>query len=109
MYTRSQVFRREEMVWQAYAQGTRRAELKLTSQPDADFPQAAFAEAVLAVSMAEDSFSYAGQAYTLTRAGADFYTIGASVAVAEARLLANRFSIAPAEGSGALSDQVRAG
>lgn len=102
-YSQSQVFRREEMVWQAYAQGTRNAELKLTSQPDADFSQAAFAEAVLAVSKAEDSFSYAGQAYTLTRAGADFYTIGASVAVAEARLLANRFSIAPAEGSSALS------
>lgn len=102
-YSQSQVFRREEMVWQAYAQGTRSAELKLTSQPDAVFPQAAFAEAVLAVSKAEDSFSYAGQTYTLTRASADFYTIGASVAVAEARLLANRFSIAPAEGFGALS------
>lgn len=102
-YSQSQVFRREEMVWQAYAQGTRNAELKLTSQPDAVFSQAAFAEAVLALSKAEDSFSYAGQVYTLTPAGADFYTIGASVAVAEARLLANRFSIAPAEGSGALS------
>ncbi len=102
-YTQSQVFRREEMVWQAYAQGTRSAELILTSQPDADFSQAAFAEAVLAVSKAEDSFSYAGQTYTLTRSGADFYTIGASVAVAEARLLANRFSIASAEGSGTLS------
>jgi len=102
-YSQSQVFRREEMVWQAYAQGTHSAELQLTSRPDADFLQAAFAEAVLAVSKAEDSFSYAGQAYTLTRAGADFYTIGASVAVAEARLLANRFSIAPVEGSGALS------
>lgn len=102
-YSQSQVFRREEKVWQAYAQGTRSAELKLTSQPDVDFSQAAFAEAVLAVSKTEDSFSYAGQTYTLTWVGADFYTIGASVAVAEARWLANRFSIAPAEGSGVLS------
>lgn len=102
-YLQSQVFRREEMVWQAYAQGTRNAGLQLTSRPDVDFSQAAFAEAVLAVSKAEAHFSYAGQAYTLTRAGADFYTIGASVAVAEARLLANRFSIAPAEDSGGLS------
>lgn len=102
-YAQSQVFRREELVWQVYAQGTRNAELNLTSQSEAMFSQATFAEAVLAVSKAEDHFSYAGQTYTLTQAGADFYTIGASVAVAEARRLANRFTIAPAEGSGALS------
>ena len=102
-YAQSQVFRRQEMVWQAYAQGTRSAELQLTIQPNAALPQEAFGQVLLAVSKAEDHFSYAGQTYALTRAGEDFYTIAASVAVAEARMLANRFSIAPAEGAGALS------
>ena len=101
-YSQSQVFRREEPVWQAYAQGARNTELQLTIQPDAAFPREAFGQALLAVSKAEDRFSYAAQTYTLTRVGEDFYTIGASVTVAEARMLANRFAIVPAEGSGAL-------
>lgn len=101
-YSQSQVFRRQEMVWQAYAQGTRSTELQLTIQPDADVSQAAFAEVLLAVSTGVDRFTFAGQTYALTRAGEDFYTIAASVAVAEARMLANRFSITAVEGYGAL-------
>ncbi len=102
-YSQSQVFRREEIVWQAYAQGVRNAQLQLTIQPDAAFSREAFGQALLAVSSGEKQFSYAGQNYTLTRAGEDFYTIGSAVAVAEANVLANRFSIVPAEGSGAIS------
>ena len=102
-YTQSQVFRREETLWQAYAQGARNTELQLTIQPDAAFPQEAFGQALLAASSGAEQFSYAGQNYTLTRVGEDFYTIGSAVAVAEARILANRFTIAPAEGFGALT------
>ena len=102
-YSQSQVFRREEIVWQAYAQGVRNTELDLTIRPDASFPREAFGQALLAVSSGVEQFSYAGQNYTLTRAGKDFYTIGSAVAVAEARILANRFSIVPTESSGVVS------
>jgi len=107
-YSQAQVFQREEMVWQAYAQGTRNTELELTSKPNAAFPKDAFGQTLLAAFGGADGFSYAGQDYTLTRAGEDFYTISSAVAVAEARILANRFSIVPAEGSGALSPEFAA-
>ncbi len=98
-YSQAQVFKHDEEIMKEYATGTRNTDLRFTTRQGADIPEAAFAQAILAIGQNSATFSYADKTYTLTKEGEDFYTIGAALKIAEARIIANRFSIAPVEGA----------
>lgn len=107
-YSQTQVFWHDEAIWKEFASGLSSTELRFTLAPDANVPEAAFTEAILAASRSESAFSYAGKTYSLVREGEDFYTLGEATQVAEVRTIANRFSITPADSSGALPPELAA-
>ncbi len=99
-YTQSQVFKHDEEIMKEYATCMMSTELRYTIRDGAELPEAARAQAVLAISKGENSFTYGDKTYTLVKEGEDFYTIGDALEIATGRTLAGKFSITPVEETG---------
>lgn len=92
-YTQSQVFKHDEEIMKEYATCMQSTDLRYTVRKGAEFPEPARAQAVLAITKGESSFTYADKPYSLLKEGEDFYTFGDALKVAETRTLAGDFSI----------------
>lgn len=99
-YGQSEVFKHDEEIMKEYATCMMSTDYRFTVRPGAEFPEAARATAVLAISKSESSFTYGGKTYSLIREGEDFYTFGDALMIAQARTLAGKFSVYPVEATG---------
>ncbi len=99
-YTQSQVFKHDEEIMKEYATCTVSADLRYTVREGAVFPEAAHAQAALAISKGDSSFTYGERTYSLVKEGEDFYTIGDALEVASTRMLAGKLVLSVAEETG---------
>ncbi|HWQ96782.1 MAG TPA: ABC transporter permease [Clostridia bacterium] len=99
-YTQSQVFKHDEEIMQEYATCMMSTDFRYTVRQGAEFPEAARATAVLAISKGEASFTYGDKTYSLVKEGEDFYTFGDALMIAKTRTLAGKFSISAEESTG---------
>lgn len=99
-YGQSQVFRHDEKIMQEYAACVRNTDLRYTVRQGADFPEAAHAQAALAATRGDSSFTSEDRTYTLIKEGEDFYTIGDALNIAETRWLAGALVLDPVTETG---------
>lgn len=92
-YTQSQVFKHDEEIMKEYATCTVSTDFRFTIRQGAEFPEAARATAVLAISKGDSSFTYGDKTYSLVNEGEDLYTFGDALKIAKTRSLAGKFSI----------------
>ena len=72
----------------------------ITIREGAEFPEAARATAVLAISKGDASFTYGDKTYSLVKEGGEFYTFGDALLIAKTRTLAGKFSVDAAPDTG---------
>ena len=92
-YGQSQVFKHDEEIMKEYATCMMSTDMRFTVRPGAEFPETAHAEAMLAISKGNTSFTYGERTYSLVREGEEFYTIGDALKIASTRTLAGKFSL----------------
>ncbi|MCE5187602.1 MAG: ABC transporter permease [Eubacteriales bacterium] len=98
-YTQAQVFKHDEAIMKEYATCMLNTDLRYTVRKGAEFPDAAHAQAALAITQGNPSFTYGDRTYSLVKEGEDFYTIGDAIKIVEARTLANKFSLSAVKDS----------
>ena len=99
-YGQSQVFKHDEEIMQEYATCTNSTDFRYTIREGAVFPDAARAQAALAISKGATSFDYDGKTYSLVKEGEDVYTFGDALMVAKTRTLAGKFSVSAVKETG---------
>jgi peptide/nickel transport system permease protein len=99
-YGQSQVFKHDEEIMKEYATCMVSTDYRFTVRPGASLPEAAHAQAILAISKSSASFVYGDKTYSLVNEGEDLYTIGDALEVATARTLAGKFAITTIEATG---------
>ena len=99
-YGQSQVFKHDEEIMKEYATCMQSTDFRYTIREGADFPDAARAQAALAISKGATSFDYDGKTYSLVKEGEDVYTFGDALMVANTRSLAGKFSVSAVEATG---------
>jgi len=92
-YTQSQVFKHDEEIMKEYATCMLSTDFRYTVREGAEFPDAARATAVLAISKGDASFTYGDKTYSLVKEGDEFYTFGDALMIAKTRTLAGKFSV----------------
>ena len=99
-YGQSQVFKHDEEIMKEYATCMMSTDMRFTVRPGAEFPETAHAEAMLAISKGNTSFTYGERTYSLVKEGEEFYTIGDALKIASTRTLAGKFSLSVEEATG---------
>lgn len=99
-YSQSKVFKHDEEIMKEYATCMLSTDLRYTVREGAIFPEAAHAQAVLAISKGQGSFIYGDKTFSLVKEGEDFYTIGDALMIANTRTLAGNFSLSTVEATG---------
>ncbi len=108
-YSQSQVFKHDEEIMKEYATCMQSTDYRFTIREGAAFPDAARAQAVLAISKGQTSFTYDDKTYSLVQEGENVYTFGDALMVANTRTLAGKFSISAVEATGfTVSDEFAA-
>lgn len=92
-YSQSQVFKHDEEIMKEYATCMLSTDFRYTVRQGAEFPEAARATAVLAISKGDASFTYGDKTYSLVKEGDEFYTFGDALMIAKTRTLAGKFSV----------------
>jgi peptide/nickel transport system permease protein len=106
-YSQSQVFKHDEEIMKEYATCMQSTDYRFTIREGAAFPDAARAQAVLAISKGQTSFTYDDKTYSLVQEGENVYTFGDALMVANTRTLAGKFSISAVEATGfTVSDEL---
>ena len=104
-YGQSQVFKHDEEIMKEYATGMLSTDMRFTVRPGAVLPEAARAEAILAISKNASSFVYSDKTYSLVKEGEDFYTIGEGLMIASMRTLAGKFSLDVVKATGFVASE----
>ena len=99
-YSQSQVFKHDEEIMKEYATCMNSTDYRYTIREGAVFPDAARAQATLAISKGETSFTYDDKTYSLVKEGEGVYTFGDALMIANTRSLAGKFSISAVEATG---------
>ena len=108
-YSQSQVFKHDEEIMKEYATCMQSTDYRFTIREGAVFPDAARAQATLAISKGQTSFTYDDKTYSLVQEGENVYTFGDALMVANTRTLAGKFSISAVEATGfTISDEFAA-
>ena len=99
-YGQSQVFKHDEEIMKEYATVVNSTDFRYTIREGAIFPDAARAQAALAISKGATSFAYDDKTYSLVKEGENVYTFGDALMVANTRSLAGKFSVSAVETTG---------
>lgn len=99
-YGQSEVFKHDEEIMKEYATCMVSTDLRYTVRQGADFPETAHAQAALAATRGNTSFTSADKTYTLAKEGEGFYTIGDALKIAEIRSLAGELTLEPVAQTG---------
>ena len=99
-YSQSQVFKHDEEIMKEYATCMMSNDLRYTIREGADFSETARAQATLAITKEQSSFTSGDKTYSLVKEGEDFYTFGDALQIAQTKSLAGKFSLSAVEATG---------
>ena len=92
-YGQSQVFKHDEAIMKEYATCMQSTDYRFTVRPGAEFSDAAYPQAMLAISKGNSSFTFGDRTYSLLKDGDDLYSVGDALKIASATTLAGKFSL----------------